>query len=247
MKGRNTMKKKITSLLLAMVMIFALAIPAFADDPTYSDKGTQSITAQGVTRTPTIQVAMPTMGANPFVLNPYKLSFAVKLNGSDTETAADAVAAKQIVAPVYTITNGTGAYLTVDITATGTVGGNLQLATAALGEKAATETKNSVFCGLYAVARTGATATTEAALAVDANLITAIKAGDATKKAALTLSPATVTYAEDGTPTVTTANYIDFTFSGDAAQNPTTGWSSKDTLKVALAFTFNLRTTAPST
>jgi len=240
--------KKITSLMLAMVMIFALAIPAFADAPTYSDKGTQNITAQGVTRVPTIQVAMPTMGTNPFVLNPYKLSFAVKLNGSDTDTAAATVAASQIVAPVYTITNGTGAILSVDITATGTVGGNLQLATAALGDKAATETKNSVYCGLYAVARTGTTATTNAALAVADNLVTAIKVGDATKKNALTLAAATVTYADDGTPTVSDggANYIDFTFSGDAAQNPTTGWSSKDTLKVALAFTFNLRTTAPS-
>jgi len=238
--------KKITSLLLAMVMICALAIPAFADDPTYSDKGTQSVTAQGVTRTPTIQIAMPTMGTNPFVLNPYKLSFAVKLNGSDTATAADTVATKQIVAPIYTITNGTGAILTVDITATGTAGGNLQLATAALGDKAATETKNSVFCGLYAKSRTGTTVTAEDALVVADNLILAIKAGDATKKGALTLPAATVSYGDDGAATVSAANYIDFTFSGDAAQNPTTGWSSKDTLKVALAFTFNLRTTAPS-
>lgn len=238
--------KKFTSLLLALVMTFALAIPAFADGPAYSDKASQSLTAQGVTRVPTIQIAMPTMGTNPFVLNPYKLSFAVKLNGSDTATTADTVKTKQIVAPIYTITNGTGAILTVDITATGTVGGNLKLAAEALGEAAATETKNNVFCGLYAATRTGTTATTEANLVKTDNLIVAIKAGDATKKNALTLDAATVTYDDAGTPTVGTANYIDFTFSGDAAQNPTAGWSSKDTLKVALAFTFNLRTTAPS-
>ena len=239
--------KKITSMMLALVMVFAMMIPAFASD--YSDKGTQSITAQGVTRIPTIAVIMPTIGTNPLVLNPYKLAFSVSLNGG-TAISGGAVSSTQVIAPVYTITNGTGVPMTVDITATGTPGGNLQLATAALGDKVDTETKNSVYCGLYAATRsyyasenTRSVVPTQAALKADSNFVVAIKSGDATKKAALTTAAATVTYSDEGTatPEATGVNYIDFTFAGDAASNPTTAWSTKDTLKIAVAFTFNMK------
>ena len=228
--------KKIASLFLAMVMVLALAVPAFAT-VTYSDKNSQSVTMKSATTVPKVQISLPSGAAltNTFLLNPYKVGYSVKI-GSDTETtvAADAaLTGAQVISPVQVISNATNSKMQVDVTVTTTLGGNLKLMTAdyANADARQADTKNNAYLLVAMESKPAGTAAPTATSTVtvsDANRIV-LKAGDV--KNTNYLQPVAAADAEH-------PNFIWVQFGGSMAEAPTTPWTDKDTATVAFAFTF---------
>lgn len=244
--------KKFFSLIMALSMVLALAVPAFATDNAFAaenNKLQQNMSIKATTAEITIKLSLPTLGENPVVVNPYKLSFNSKLNGSDMSAAST----DQIISPVFNIRNATNCELSADVTVTTTVGGNMTLATApqATGDDAAAKakalaaiTKNSAYIE-FRTAQTAANAVVtalpaQAAANSDAGTPAnyfALKNGAVTVKKIATLAPVT---------TADTYNYLGFGFTGDAATQPTTAWTKSDTVTVAVAWTFTPQVAIPT-
>jgi hypothetical protein len=224
--------KKIASLFLAMVMILALAVPAFAT-VTYSDKNAQNVTMKGATATAKIQVSLPSGGAltNSFVLNPYNVKYKLAVAGASEAEATAAEMAKQVVSPILNITNATNCKMQVDVTVTTTLGGNLKLLTAPYATDAEkTDTKNNAFLYVNMTANNAAAAdnTTTDINTYNETTSIVLKSGDVKKTNLLQTNAATAD----------NPNYIYIQFGGQMAQAATTPWTEKDTATVAFAFTF---------
>lgn len=205
--------KKVLSLVLALAMVLALAVPAFAAAANTTD-------FTGTTEAPTISVTVPAAGT--FIVNPYKMT---------VQDAAGADTTDQVVAATQYVTNTSDVPLTVDVTVTGTVEGTAAFATASTqGSRA--PTTNSVF--LYAefgiATKNDGTAdpTWADAYSTTATNQVLVGARAATKKAVAKLA------ATDGS----TANYLAYKLAGDAASAPTVAWTAADKAKVSVAFTF---------
>lgn len=244
--------KKFASLMMALIMTAALAVPAFAsatpaEFATASNKTDQTVTVKAVTQEPIISIAMPSMNTNPVIVNPYGISWKGKLNGLGDN---DVTKTDQIISTIFNVENKTNTKLKVDVTITTTLGGNMTLSATDLIPESATDdatkaaalaavTKNQayVYCVFKSNGTTKGTALpakveADSTAGTVANYIV-LKSGAATTKSILEL-PAAV-YDTDGNAT---ANYLTFGFGGDAASKPTTGWTAKDTITAAVAFTF---------
>lgn len=229
--------KKMTSILLALVMIFALAIPAFADDPAPDNEKTMQVDGEAVA--PTITVTMPT--GVVLGLNPYKM----KYNGTTAFLKNEKGKQDQIISPIAIIENKSDVKLSVNVAVTATATDGISFKqTADAAKTSAENVDKTVYLTVKigeAADKTGTafkgTAPTAAVLTDDgeafygndgANDITADAAADGKMKAI-------EIEATDGK----TANYIGFKFEGSAAEAPATAWDSNDKIDVSLVFTFN--------
>jgi len=124
------MMKKTVSLFLAMMMVLALAIPAFASGSTGSDSGSGSTAdphswgATAVVKIPEIAVDLPNTTGSVFV-NPF--GFKVVTSSGEAATQADVAStaveksSEKIVSPVYTIVNRSPMALDVGLIASAAI------------------------------------------------------------------------------------------------------------------------------
>jgi len=233
--------KKMTSVLLALVMIFALAIPAFAEDPAPAPSNQKSVDVGGEAVAPTITVTMPT--GVVLGLNPYKMKYA----GATAFLKNEKGKQDQILSPMAVIENKSDVKLSVNATVTATASTE-DITFVQTANDAATSASNdakTVFLTVQiaeAKDKTGSgwksdTAPTAAVLTADGEAFygndgtsdIAADAADTGKMKAIEID------ATDGK----VANYIGFKFAGAAAEAPETPWDSNDKIDVAVVFTFN--------
>jgi hypothetical protein len=235
--------KKFFSLMMALAMTAALAVPAFAtatEFGTASNKTEQNVTVKAVTQEPTISIAMPSVNTNPVIVNPYGIKWSGDLNGLTALTDQT----DQIISRALNVENKTNVKLKVDVTVTTTLGGNMTLSTTDLanGKTEAADiaaelgkvTKNQAYV-YVAFKDMGTTKGTTVPAKVEADTSAGtpanyivLKSGAVTVKDLLTLPAASES----------AAGYLAFGFGGNAATKPTTGWTAKDTITAAVAFTF---------
>jgi len=221
------MKKKLFSMFMAIAMILCLAVPAFADDPPTATTTKTSNLAGDIVE-PTVTVTMPTT-TNKLILNPYKL----KITTSDAATGDDAAladATDQVLSVGLAIKNESTAPVKVGLKAVAT-GATLTFANKPCTGKEATK---SVFAFVELLKGTSDTApTTGWAKPADVNAkvypqLVFVGGTDGVENAAIETLPAGST----------TANYLYYKIGGNSAIDPTGGWTSSDTLAVALTFSF---------
>ena len=249
------MKRKITSLLMALVMALSLAVPAFAQTNYYwevpdtgSTELTQSLTFAATTKVPTIALKMPVVGANPVVLNPYKIAYTgeVTLNGVDNGAGHANDQTKQIISPVYAIQNESDVPLKVTVKASSTVSGDFKFAS---NDVAATEKNKSAYVkvefGVQASGTLGLIATNAEQKIPDANKTAAgsteivLKTGDVGFPTGTSISLPCPTRTTSNNTTTVSPNFLQFQFTGNAAQEPNpSGWTADDKFTTVLAFTF---------
>ncbi|MBR0281219.1 MAG: hypothetical protein IJQ81_06470 [Oscillibacter sp.] len=243
------MKKKLLSLFMACAMALSLAIPAFATDPYYTasetdtDSLAQSVEFTVTTFVPTIDLAIPVLSDNPVVLNPYKLTY----EGSDNtlngqEVGEDADKTKQVISPVYAITNKTNVALKFTVSATTALGSNASFTFDNKHVKLS-ETAKKAFIQLVFKKTENATAApgndTAAVQTLDVNNKTdyeAIILGVGKKDSDKTLKRLAASPVDtNGEPT---GNYLLFQFQGSLSRTPETGWTADDIFTTNMVFTF---------
>lgn len=226
--------KKVLSVVLALMLVVAMAAPAFA---TVTTPGSQEITdpaklmngvtnkVTGTTSVGVLKITVPT--TNAVVLNPYGLS--LKVSATGTEDASGTQVTDQVISPAQAIKSESTSNVKVSAIVTGNAGGNVKFATASLASDTTTKT-NSVFLNFVAAApdATGVTAGSELTAITPA--VTINVGTKASVKTELGTLPAGDTAAQ----------YLPFQLQGDAVQNPTTPWTTKDTVGASIAFSFDL-------
>jgi len=241
------MKKKLLSLVMATAMILSLAVPAFAAGTNYwepqtatTDQASQEIIFAAKTFVPTIKLTMPNITTDPMVLNPYKIDYAgttATINGTVTVNPANY--ADQVICPVYNIKNETDAKMKVKVatstTATGVTMVSDHVDITESGKKALLQ---------FVVGKTGV-----AAANLEANSNGAVYGRldpyDLANNSVVTLNASTTTATEVATlasavsGTTTTANYLQFQFSGELSRQPNTAWTASDTVSTTVTFTFS--------
>jgi type 1 fimbria pilin len=217
------MKKRI-SLLMAIAMIFALAIPAFASSAPVP--GESTVTVTGSISAPTIEIEAPSESS--LVLNPYKMKYSgeIKLLKDSQE---------QILSLPGVYVNKTNVDLMIKVTATATPSTDVVLvaaAPAAAGEVKQVELKFAFgeMSGKDGAEFVTANTTNKAAadfpaVASDATTSVIEYKKDTSSDTRIRLA------ATDGK----TPNYFGFKFSGSATADPDTAWNSDDKIDVAVA------------
>lgn len=248
--------KKSMSLLLALMMIFALAVPAFAGNQQLATNQ-KALDVAGESVAPTITVTMPT--GVTLGLNPYKMKYAGATAFFKNEKGSQA----QIISPIAVIENKSDCKLSVEATVSATAEGNIVLKSGdAVGNVETTGTKSGDYLkNVYLTVQIGeakdktgsgwkaATAPTAAVLVpASANYADAnAKKAAADYKAKESDGTARTESATDGKMKPVeldatdgkTANYLGIKFDGKAAEAPTVAWEAADKINVALVFTFN--------
>lgn len=204
--------KKVLSVVLALVLVIAIAAPAFAT----SSANTATATFTGTTEAPIIKLNVPKTGT--FKINPYQMAVAV---GEDESQ-------DQIISTPVPIVNESNIALDVNFSLTATVAGNAKLVT----EIPEDDTKNDVHLQMKFETVTGQADPADLAFSTTGNTVKTIDvaakvAADPDNKQTLAAKAET-----RGTDTLLVG------FTGEAATAPTTPWSTKDTVTVAVAFTF---------
>lgn len=227
--------KKMTSVLLALVMIFALAVTAFAEDA-----DPNKVPIAGETVAPKITVTMPT--GVTLGLNPYKMKYA----GSTAFFKNEKGKQDQIISPIAVIENKSDVKLDVCavVTATPTTGVSL-VQTASAAATSDDNTAKTVYLTVQlgeAADKTGSgwkasTAPAEAVFTEEGEVLYGKDGTDVidTDTPASGTMKAVSIDATDGK----TANYIGFKFGGAAAEAPNDAWVEADKIDVSIVFTFN--------
>ncbi len=202
------MTKKIISTLIALSCVASIGATVFAEDPAATEQevtaaGETSITGDITVNVPTISVTLPT--SNAIIINPYRLEV-----GDDADTNA-------IVSPEYTITNASDCPVAIDITASATTEGELELASKPLTAK---DTDKIAFMYLETTATSDTYAEGGYNAESAAQLVLGTKA--VTKESMLKLD------AEDGT------GY--YKILGDAVSAPETPWAAADKATATITF-----------
>jgi len=244
--------KKTVTLLLALAMIFALALPAFAGQQ-QSDK---TVEATAETVAPTVTVTMPTgvvLGLNPYgMVYAGATAFLKNLKGQQL----------QILSAPAVIENKSDVKLSVSAEATAKPSDSITLVSGGAivsGDFTGTSSdKKAVYLTMQlgqVTDKTGAswinnTTPTSAAFdaatkkvlygpAVQSGAGWAVNSGGTlvtfTPDATVGKMPPIIIPATDGKA----ANYIGFQFGGAANDKATTAWTTSDTLSVSVVFTFN--------
>lgn len=215
--------KKVLSLVLALAMVLALAVPAFATTQAVTDSTPAEIELDAAVGAITLDVTLPA-AVDPN-LNPYGLEV-----GASKDTS-------QIISEAMFIENASAVDVRVDVTATGTPTAGVTLATATANNPAKPVTTKSIYAYFEIMEATnGSTAPTWAATAdTKAANIIPIAAKATTKTNVITM-------AKKGT----TSSFAAFHIGGDMAPAPTTAWTTDDKVTIKLAFTFYPTTKATS-
>lgn len=205
--------KKFLSVVLALTMALALAVPAFASGTT--DIGLDglaegaTIEVTGETKTANVKVTVPT--TSKVVLNPYELSYEVSQGNTDTH---------QIISAPQYIVNESDLPVKVSTTVTGTIEGTGEFQA---GDATAVTDKKAV----HLVFNIGATTAKDTEPGTYGET-------KALAKTATAFNDITMDKKAGANPAIA------FKFTGDAAKNPTTPWTTDDIIGATIAFTFAL-------
>lgn len=231
--------KKIISMMMALAMTLALAIPAFASsDVTIStalNTNGHTFNVTGLTKTPTIKVYVPTAGAtDKLVLNPYALSFKF-----DDENANETAKKDQIITSPIFLGSLSDVPLVIGMNVKATTAGNVVLATKSLAEDTKTTTNSVFIWGQVVDAGTSATLPTVPTTFATAYDTTEGKTGsmilvgaDVTRTGLYTIPACTATTGAANN------KWACVKFFGDAVKAPTTPWANTDKVDLAITFTF---------
>lgn len=204
--------KKIISLMMAMVMAFALMIPALADD-------TVTTAVAGSTLVPTIAIEAPS--GVTLVLNPYRM----KYNG-DIKQLKDSQA--QILALPGVYVNKTDGDLRIEMTFTATPSTGVALKNTSQTTGTAKNVYLTVQFGLM----------TDKDGSAFSGTVTAKPFNQSSGATNAVLEYKKTSSADDRLLVAATdgknANYFGFKFGGNAVPEPTTNWSSSDKVDVSV-------------
>lgn len=228
--------KKVLSVVLALAMVLALAVPAFASaqqtDTTMTDiakAATGSSTEmKGETKVPTINIVVPKTSS--IVVNPYQIK--VKVDNVDVQDT--------VIAPTSYITNKSDIKMEVYMTVTGKPGSGVTFVTAAPTSPAAgttTTVGNDVFLTFEAAPVADNTSepdwgSAQGKTSVVVDRVAKKLDGQGSNPAGITLDAC----AASGTDL--TPNYIAYHVKGSAQTAPTKAWTATMTAGVTVAFTF---------
>lgn len=207
--------KKFTSLVLALAMCLALAVPAFATEQT------GDLTTEIESMLPELTMTFPT--SSTILLNPYRMAY----TNTDIVTGIDVGDRFQIMNTVFSILSETLSSVKVTATFSGSVSGNAAFATAPV---APGDTGHDVYLALtYATANS---ATASIPIADSATPPSNVKViGESEQTVEWTLSPATKS-SETIVP-----QRIDMQFSGTCSDTPDgDAWSDGDAVSCAFVF-----------
>lgn len=204
--------KKFLSTVLALVMALSLCVPAFAADTVLNgvDALAEDATVEVTGTTKTAEVKVTVPTTGSIVLNPYELQYEVSQGVTD-----DA----QIISSAQYIVNESDLPIKVSTTVTGTIEGTAEFQAAdatAVTDKKAVHLEFNI--GATSNGTTESSSYETKALAKTATPFTDItmdKKGDA--------NPA-----------------ISFKFTGDAAKNPDSPWTTEDVIGATIVFSFAL-------
>lgn len=206
--------KKVLSLVLAMALILAVAVPAFATETTLTDPAKAatgaSTTVTATPKVPTINVVVPKTAS--VVVNPYQMSV-----GEGAAASQD-----QIISATSYITNKSDIKLNVGVSVTGKAGSGVTLASAT----AVSEKTNSVFLKFGINNSADNTSPLDFSTLPAANTVVV----SATKQ--------DITGLELAATTESAPNYLAFAVTGDAATAPDKPWTAAMTVTTTVAFTF---------
>jgi len=210
--------------MLAIVMVMALALPAFASDDEYQ------VEATGITAAPTIKVTMP-KGMN-VILNPYKMSY------TNSNLSISSATQATFISPAVSIKNESNVALKMEIKGGATPSDNLKVVDAANKvQTASAPGDKNVFIQLNVevdknadvAAGTTVATTTNKALSSSEGTLFGVSGTSDTR---LSLTACAVS------GTTVTPNYVWLQFSGDCNSNPKEPYTADDTIGAALTFTF---------
>jgi len=214
--------KKLTSLILALAMCFALGAPAFAT----SQEG--SLTTELSSMLPELKMTLPE--AATIILNPYRNKVADSV--ATNATGIDKGDQLQVMNGVFSIVSNTTNKVHVKATATGSVGGNAEFATATVTPGSA---GHKVHLTLTYNIATGSSATVPVPDNVDLTKATNMKTiNDSEQSLDWDLPAATVS------GTTTTSQRLDMQFGGTCSDSPSEDegpWTESDTVSCAFVFT----------
>lgn len=249
--------KKVISLVLALTLVLALAVPAFAAGPNVSNASQMAsgveTTITGQVEVGTIKVTVPT--AAKIVVNPYNLE--VKVNADGTVNSSGTITSKgAIISPTQRISSQSTMPIDVNVAITGTAEGDATFATAST-RGATPATTKSVMLVFDMVPEAAAATLGTADLAADAWNVKQVVSNtgvvsytgfDPTKSVIVSASEKKVEKicrmeATDGTKFSAAA----FHFTGDAAAAPTNAWTSADKVGAKIVFTFTAANNAATT
>ena len=221
--------KKFVSLALALVMVLALSIPAFASDTSKTvdaPGGTATTNVAATINELTVKVTVPTTGE--VIVNPYKMAVTVGEGDDAAENKA------QIIAAPLAIVSESDIALSVDVTvsAKAAKGSGVVFATAPISTATKVPTTKSVFMYLDAKVvddEAAAAAATAAAYDKTSKTQVAVSTSAVTKAGILTLPAGTEDAASVGAVVL----------AGDAVEAPATSWTESDTFDVTIVFSFN--------
>lgn len=211
----------ITALSVSVSARAAAAVPeGFAET-----SRSANVRITGTTVRPTIKMALP--GDSIVVSNPYRLNVKIGNFSSD----------EQVVFPTRYIENLSDSRISVSATVTGTVAGNTRLAAQSIQSMETAPTTNSVFMYFTMAAVDGPDSEPEWASCtgteMDETGCIVIRTTAKTKNNMVVL-----TQAKDADTPADSGGYAALHIGGDAVVAPRTAWTARDTVSVALAFTF---------
>jgi hypothetical protein len=214
--------KKITSLILALAMCFALGVPAFATE-------TGNLTTELVSVLPELQITLP--DSAQIILNPYRMTTTQSGNGIDSGDRF------QIMSPIFSVVSNTTSKVHVKATVTGSVAGNAQFATAAVAEGAA---GHNVYVELWHAVHASNTA----------SIPYPESASGAKNFAKISDSEQTLEWdlPAKAAGSNATSQRVDMQFSGTCSDSPTAEegpWTENDSVSCAFVFEVNPVTDAP--
>lgn len=212
--------KKTLSLVLALIMVMALAVPAFAAGGASTDPYSKTTEVAGTTKVPTVNVTIPTSAA--ITVNPYKMSVDVSADQDGSDMKND-----QIISPVQYVKNESDVAIALDVSITGKVEGEAVFATAPVTDKILTKSAFVYFEIKAATAEDG-TGDPTWATAYDS------KATDQVLLAAKAVVKKDVAKLGKGDETPT---YAAFRLNGNVADKSTKPWASTDKVSATIAFT----------
>lgn len=222
--------KKTLSVLMAVAMILALAIPAFAEN----DPSQASVPVTGETMAVDIKVTAPTSAK--LILNPYQMKYTGDIEALENKQ-------DQVMSPDAVFTNLTTAKLLVTGTFTATTKGIESVAAGAVNTagndgKTAKKANISVNFGMMEseegkMSDTGKQTYEFPAFAAEASSGNAITLKEGENLAAPNYAAYEIAETDGEEP-----NYFGFNFTGSCTSAPSDPWAKTDTWTVAVALKF---------
>lgn len=209
--------KKFLSVVLALTMALALCVPAFAADTVLNgvDGLSEGATIEVTGTTQTATVKVTVPAAGEIVLNPYELDYTVAGAASPVQT--------QIISAEQYIVNESNLPVKVTTKVTGTIEGGGDFS----ANSAVAETTKKVNLN-FGIGKTTAKDTPASSYETKALSKTQVAFTDITMDKKGTGNNAAIAYK----------------FTGDAAKNPTSAWTTEDVIGATIVFTFALDNSA---